>query len=281
MLRTPRALKGYDKNSLPVHWYSNSSGWMTGNIFQASSKTQLFYELKEYCTSQGLPFKILMLLDNNPAHPHWLSDLHLHSNIKFFYLLPNTTFLLQSMDQDVIKMLKAYFLQKSWCSLSMKCDVFLNKLEKAAQAPENPVELQNDMMRRHWKSYTIRDALWHVRDAWKEVMASCIRGACKKLYPHLTIDFRGFNLNETLSKELLKCLELARRVGLDEVEEDDVDSLLELIGEELEELQKQRHQLEEEVEAEQHPTAPPTKQLTLPILQCFFRMLNDTLDYLE
>ena len=29
----PRALKGYDKNSLPVHWYANSSGWMTGHIF--------------------------------------------------------------------------------------------------------------------------------------------------------------------------------------------------------------------------------------------------------
>ena len=29
----PRALKGYDKNSLPGQWYSNSSGWMTGTIF--------------------------------------------------------------------------------------------------------------------------------------------------------------------------------------------------------------------------------------------------------
>ena len=35
------------------------------------------------------------------------------------------------------------------------------------------------------------------------------------------------------------------------------------------------------MEAEQHPTVPPTKQLTVPILQCFFGMLNDTLDYLE
>ena len=28
--KNQRALKGYDKNSLLVHWYSNSSGWMTG-----------------------------------------------------------------------------------------------------------------------------------------------------------------------------------------------------------------------------------------------------------
>ena len=111
---------------------------------------------------------------------------------------------------------------------------------------------------------------------------SCIRGAWKRLCPHLAVDFEGFSLNKTLSKERLKCLELARRIGLDEV-----DLLLELIGEELsieelEELEKQWCQLEEEVEAEQqHLTAPPTKQLTVLILQCFFGMLSNMLDYLE
>ena len=48
--------------------------------------------------------------------------------------------------------------------------------------------------------------------------------------------------------------ELARRVGLDEVEKDVMDGQLESIGkelstEELDELEKQRRQLEEEVEA--------------------------------
>ena len=110
---------------------------------------QLFYELKEYCMSQGLPFKILMLLDNAPWHPEWLSDLH--SNVRFVYLPLNTKSLLQPMDQGMIKMLKAHFLQKLWHSLSMKCDVSLDELEKAAQAPENPVELQKDVVQRHWK----------------------------------------------------------------------------------------------------------------------------------
>ena len=65
-------------------------------------------------------------------------------------------------------MFKTHFLQKSWCSLSLKRNVSLDELEKATQAPENPVELQ-DMVRRHLKSYTIRDAVWHVRHAWREV----------------------------------------------------------------------------------------------------------------
>ena len=127
----------------------------------------------------------------------------------------------------------------------------LDELEKAAQAPENPVELQKDVVRRHWKSYIIRDALWHVRDARREVTEFCIWWSWKKLCLHFTVNSGGFDLSEGLSKQRL---ELARKVGLDEVKEDNLESLLESIGEELtteelEDLEKQRHQLEEEVEA--------------------------------
>ena len=102
---------------------------------------------------------------------------------------------------------------------------------------------------------------------------SCVRS------PDLAVDFRGFELSERLSQECLEYLELARKVGLDEVEEDDVDSLLESMDEELsleelDELEKQQCQLEEEVEAEQHPTVPPMKKMTVKILQGFYRLLN-------
>ena len=65
-----------------------------------------------------------------------------------------------------------------------------------------------------------------------------------------------------------------------------MDSLLESIGEELskeepEELEKQWCQLEEEVEAEQLPTAPLIKQMTVTILQGFYALLHNTLDYME
>ena len=185
----PHALKGYAKNSLPVYWYSTSTGWMMGDIFQWYVKDQLENELKEYCRSQGLPFKILMILDNAPAHSQALLDLH--EDINFVYLPPNTTFLLQSMDQGVIRMFKTHIFQKAWRSLSRTCDVSLEELEKAAEVPEDPVELQKDMVRHHWKEYTICNALWHVRDAWKEVTASCIRRVWKKLCPDLAIDFGG------------------------------------------------------------------------------------------
>ena len=126
----PCALKGYPKNSFPVCWYSNKTGWLTGDIFQSYVKDQLETELREYCLHHGLPFKILMRLDNAPAHPQAVLDLH--EDINFMYLPPNTTSLLQPMDQGVIRMFKTHFLQKAWRSLSRKCDVSLGELEKAA-----------------------------------------------------------------------------------------------------------------------------------------------------
>ena len=232
--------------------------------------------------SQGLPFRNLMVLDITPTHPHVLQDLH--SDIKFVFLLPNT---MQPMGQGVIRMSKAHYLQKTWHALSLKCDVSLDELGKAAQAPEKTeVELQKDVVQHQWQEYTIHDAIWHVHDVWKEVTESCIHGAWKKLCPKFAIDFRDFNLSERLLEERLKCLELVRKAGLNEIEED-VDSLLETISEELSteelvELEKQRHQLEEEVE-DQHRTSAPstTKQLTVKILQRCYGMLNQTMDHLE
>ena len=162
----------------------------------------------------------------------------------------------------------------------------LDELEKAAEATENPVELQKDMVRRQWKVYIIRNTLWHVRDAWREGTPNCIRGAWKKLCPGLAVDFGGFDSSEGLLRECLKCLKLARKVGLDEVEEDDVDSLLESIGEELspedlEDLEKQRRQLEEEVEAGRHPTTLPRKEQTIEVLQDFFGSVHTMLDKME
>ena len=64
------ALKDYEKNRLPVHWYSNSNGWMTGHIFQEYSKMQLLGELKEYYLFKGLPLTILIVLTTLPPTPN-------------------------------------------------------------------------------------------------------------------------------------------------------------------------------------------------------------------
>ena len=106
-------------------------------------------------------------------------------------------------------------------------------------------------------------------------------GAWKKLCPDLAINFGSFDISEGLSRERLKCLEVAKTVGL-EMEEYNVESLLELIGEELttedlEDLEQQRRQLEEELEAGQQPQTPQRKEMTITILQ-FFASMTHSLD---
>ena len=56
--------------------------------------------VERYCTEKDIPFKVLLVLDNAPRHPAQLGDFN--SNVKVLYLPPNTTALLQPMDQGVI-----------------------------------------------------------------------------------------------------------------------------------------------------------------------------------
>ena len=70
------------------------------------------------------------------------------------------------------------------------------------------------------------------------------------------------------------------------MEEDDVESLLESIGEELttddlEDLEQQRRRLEEEAEAGQQPETPQRKEMTILLLQEFLASINHSLNLLE
>ena len=126
---------------------------------------------------------------------------------KFVFLPPNIMSLLQPMDQGVIRMFKTHYLQKTWRALSMKYDANLRKPLKL------PWRLRWNA-RKTWcgvigGACTIRDAIWHVQDAWKEVAESCICGAWKKLCPQYAVDFKGFDLIERLSE---KCLKLTKKV---------------------------------------------------------------------
>ena len=112
---------------------------------------------------------------------------------------------------------------------------------------------------------------------------NCIHGAWKKHCPDLAIDFGGFDISEGLSGERLKYLEVPKMVGL-EMEEDDVESLLESIGEELttedlDDLEQQWRRLEE-LEAGQQPETPQRK-MTIAVLQEFFAMMTRTINFME
>lgn len=83
---------------LPVDYESNRKAWMTGDIF-----TKWARAWDRELTKKNK--KILLLVDNCPAHPH-IADL---KSITLVFLPPNTTSVLQPMDQGIIRALKAHF----------------------------------------------------------------------------------------------------------------------------------------------------------------------------
>jgi hypothetical protein len=105
----PQALKGIVKSSLGVHFRSSKRDSMTGQIFTDLIADVYHDVFKNYCKKKVLDFKILIILDNAPSHPPTVAEQS--PNIKVIFLPPNTTSLLQPLDQGVIAAFKAYYLR--------------------------------------------------------------------------------------------------------------------------------------------------------------------------
>lgn len=92
----PRCFKNVKK--LPVNYKANQKSWMTSKVFEE--------ELRQWDNDLWkTKRKIVLLVDNCTAHPH-LENLRC---IKLVFLPPNTTSVLQPMDQGVIRSLKSHY----------------------------------------------------------------------------------------------------------------------------------------------------------------------------
>ena len=94
----PHCFKNVNVDNLPVTYRANKKAWMTSKIF-----TEWLAACDSYLTKVNR--KILLLVDNCTAHPH-VSTL---KNIQLEFFPPNTTSLIQPMDQGIIKKLKTLY----------------------------------------------------------------------------------------------------------------------------------------------------------------------------
>ncbi|XP_053568580.1 tigger transposable element-derived protein 1-like [Bombina bombina] len=160
--QNPRALKNYVKTRLPVHWRANKKAW------------------------------ILLLVDNAPGHPRTLDKLN--PNIRVEFLPPNTTSLLQPMDQCVIAAFKLNYLKRTFS----KCIAAIDKEEGAGQ----------EVLSKFWKSYNILDCIKTVRDAWNDIKDTTMKRAWKKLCPQLADDSEG--VDDSVANVTENIVEMAR-----------------------------------------------------------------------
>ncbi|XP_013109419.2 tigger transposable element-derived protein 1-like [Stomoxys calcitrans] len=162
-------------------------------------------ELKAYCSFHNIEFKVLLLLDNAPSHPVYCDDYS--ENIKVVFMPPNTTSVIQPMDQGVISNFKSYYLRRNF-----------SQLLKATDGDNMP------SMKDFWKNYSIRMAVENIIQSWKEVKESCMNGAWRQLWPECIIkDMEEINDVPSICKELA---ETARNANFEGVEEEDISELL-------------------------------------------------------
>ncbi|XP_054085243.1 tigger transposable element-derived protein 1-like [Zeugodacus cucurbitae] len=100
---------GIDKTKLPVHWMANKKAWVTASLFKDWFLNHFVPEVREYLRSKQLDFKVLLVIDNAPGHP----DIS-HKNVKIMFLPPNTTSLIQPLDQGIIATFKRYYVKHSF-----------------------------------------------------------------------------------------------------------------------------------------------------------------------
>ena len=94
--KNPRCFKNV--KHLPCEYKSQKKSWMNSEIFE-----EWVRKLNQNFRADDR--KIALIIDNCPAHPSF-SNL---TNVQIVFLTPNTTSILQPMDQGVIRSLKAHY----------------------------------------------------------------------------------------------------------------------------------------------------------------------------
>ena len=130
--KNPRCFKNVKK--LPVNYVANKNAWMTSDIW-----TDWLKKMDNLMRCKKRP--IVMLCDNCAAHS---SDVRL-TNIKLVFLPPNTTSLIQPMDQGIIANFKQHYRS-----------LVLRHLMADIDANDTPNTRAAELARRSWTPSTCR-----------------------------------------------------------------------------------------------------------------------------
>ncbi|XP_039608826.1 tigger transposable element-derived protein 1-like [Polypterus senegalus] len=168
--KNPRALNNKNKNMLPVYWMHNMKAWITKRLTSDWFHQCFIPEVKIYLAEKGLEFKVVLLLDNTGGHPLDLS----YQGVKIEFLLPNTTSLIQPMDQGVIRAFKALYTRNSLQHMVVAMD-------------------RNDdfSLKEYWRKYMITLCMVNVQKALNDIKKGTVNACWKKLWPEVVHDKKG------------------------------------------------------------------------------------------
>ncbi|UYV61603.1 hypothetical protein LAZ67_1005513 [Cordylochernes scorpioides] len=199
----PRALKGKDLNTLPVHWMANKKAWVTTAIFTEWFNKCFVPEVENYMKEMGLEFKILLILHNAPGHPNLE-----HPNIKVVFFPPNTTSLIQPLDQGIISTFKKYYVKFTF-------QFIFDKLES-----------DTITVTEVWKQFNILNCVDHVALAIAEIKSQTLNACWKAAWPECVSKKNESNRTTIVTSDIISIAKEIGGEGFDDFGEHDIEELL-------------------------------------------------------
>ena len=202
--KNPRPFKNA-KKPLPVTYRSNKKSWMTATLWHEWFYKMAVPTMKVFCKESNLAFNCLLLVDNCPAHPFLP-----HENVKMIFLPPNTTSLLQPMDQGAISIMKTNF----------KYDL-LNDAIKAVK--------KNLPFLDFLKGLNILDAVYMVEKAWKSVPESALYG----VWNNVLTSRKDKDFEPEITDKVSQIVQAGKSLGIEDLDSESVIASLSIEAEAL------------------------------------------------
>ncbi|KFD66060.1 hypothetical protein M514_21736 [Trichuris suis] len=234
--KNPRAINNKNKKHLPVFWQHNRNAWMAALLLTEWSHQCFIPEVKKYMQEQGLPFKVLLVVDNAPSYPDSIA--HKNENVKVVFLPADTTSLLQPFDQAVTR-IKATYTRLAFVI--------------RAATDTNPDQSILDC----WKSFAIADAIiTFIKLAIDEPTPETVNIGWNKLWSEAANEFQEFEGTAAQLKAIVRTAKEISGEGLADILEEEVNELIkgneeELTNEELDEVLISSAEEDEENQPEQ------------------------------
>ncbi|XP_046142498.1 jerky protein homolog-like [Osmia bicornis bicornis] len=232
--QNPRALKNF-RGNLPVIFKSQKNAWITQPLFYEWFEHHFKPAVRAHQLRTGLTGKVILLLDNCGGHkvPEELLD---KDNFKIMYLPPNTTSVIQPMDQGIIAKMKTVYRHKA--------------IRKATTYQGGINQFQ--------KQFTLKDCIQVLDESWMEVSPNNIINSWKKIIPNqedwyrraMREDISTLTNDSYIEEDIVRFMsnyeEQERRGFIDEEdrEEQEEEEMQENVGEQHNEQEELQHLFE-------------------------------------
>ncbi|XP_064117605.1 tigger transposable element-derived protein 1-like [Macrobrachium nipponense] len=205
----PRALKNKNKVLLPVFCMHNPKAWITKFLMEYWFHQGFIPQVRQYLADLDIDFKVLFIMNNAGGHP---PDLY-YMGVQLEFLPPNTTSLLQPMDQSVVCAFKALYTRNT-------LQHFLDVMDRDSKF----------MLKAYWHKFTIATCLsvidWSLKDM-KETLNAC----WSQLWPECDHNYMGFSPQEIQHSAINEAVQLVKILGdegFDDITEEEVGTLIDV-----------------------------------------------------